>query len=189
MTIGGNDVDWSHVLAECITKAYLPGSVDCHDGTELARDLEARIEAVGPQLTEVLERVRSSAPHARVVVMGYPRFFPDEPDEIFRVEGLPAFGRRSQRWANAQTDHLNEVIASTATEAGAEYVEVGGAFAGHELTSDDPWFHDVDVDVDPLRWDGLRPRVTVDASAFHPTAEGQRALRAAMEAQVRRPVE
>jgi lysophospholipase L1-like esterase len=187
MSIGGNDVDWSHVLVDCITKAYLPGSIDCHEGTGLARDVEARIDSVGPRLAEVLEQVRARAPFARVAVMGYPRFFPDEPERIFEIEHVPAFGTGSQRWANEQTDRLNQVIARTAVEAGVEYVDVGRAFAGHELTTDEPWFNGVDVDLDPLRWDGLRPKVTVDASAFHPTASGQRALAGLVEAQVRQP--
>jgi lysophospholipase L1-like esterase/Flp pilus assembly pilin Flp len=192
MTIGGNDLNWGPTLADCIVQTIAVRRSTCRPGTEVADEMDARLAAVGPELSSTLGAVARRAPFARVVVMGYPRFFPDQPTRTMKVSALPGFTVESQRWANDQTDRLNQAIAQAAASAGVEYVDAGGAFAGHELTTDEPWFHGVElrpgsreVDIGPLAIDLPVPRP--EASTFHPTATGQQALGDLVEAQVRQP--
>src|SRR5215218_8466512 len=193
MTIGGNDLDWGPTLADCIVRTVLVSRSNCAPDTEVARELDARLVAVEPELASALGSVTRRAPFARVVVMGYPRFFPDQPSRTMTVSGLPGFTVASQRWANDQTDRLNEAISRAAAAAGVEYVDAGWAFAGHELTTEEPWFHGVEL-TRGTRSVGLGLLGSVDvpvprpeASTFHPTAAGQRALGELVEDQVRQP--
>ena len=152
-------------------------------------------DLTGPeQLVELFDFfapvIRSLAPCARVVVLGYPRFFPDQPSGPLRLAGTTLLAPASQAWMNAETDHLNRVVAAAAAAAGVEYVDVGRALAGHELTTARPWINGVDLRTEQRDllpgFPVLRaPVPTVDASSFHPNAAGQAALSRLVEAQVR----
>jgi lysophospholipase L1-like esterase/Flp pilus assembly pilin Flp len=194
LSIGGNDVGWGKALAACLGDTVVVGGQLCVEGTPFTRSLHRAVDAVGPRLDRTLREVSARAPLARVVVLGYPRFFPDQPSDPFRLAGLTLLEPASQAWMNAETDHLNRVVAAAAADAGVEYVDVGRAFAGHELTTATPWINGVDLrteqrDVLPGLPVLRAPVPVVDASSFHPTAAGQAALSRLVESQVRHPTE
>ena len=188
MTLGGNDTGWGEAIASCVQQNVWDASSDCLPGTRRAAEIEASIDGLGPRLVTAFRQVKAAAPHARVVAMSYPRFFPEKADEWLTWSGLPAFSPQSQWWANEMTDRLNHEMAAAAARAGVEFVDASRAFAGHELTSDEPWFHGVDIDrvtyhIGPIPFSGPGP----GAASFHPTAQGQKALADLVEKQIRFP--
>jgi lysophospholipase L1-like esterase/Flp pilus assembly pilin Flp len=192
LSIGGNDVGWGRALAACMGETVAVGADVCREGSSFARAMDRAVEAVGPKLEEALRQVAARAPLSRVVVLGYPRFFPHRPNEPLRLGRLTVLRPETQAWMNAETDRLDAVVADAAAAAGVEYVDVAGAFAGHELTTDAPWFHGVEVEAElrAVRIGPLRvpaPVPAPKASSFHPTAAGQAALGRLVEAQVRHP--
>ena len=66
---------------------------------------------------------------------------------------------------NAAADDLADLIAAAAQRAGAEFVDVRGAFTGHELCRPQEWIHGVSWPVD---------------SSFHPTTRGHTAYAQAL---------
>jgi lysophospholipase L1-like esterase len=174
LTIGGNDLGWSDVILSCVA----PWADDCHDGTPLAADVDRRIDEVGTRLEQTYRAIRRRAPNARVVVVGYPRFFPSPPTNGLSYSGLTILDIGEQTWMNDEFDAFNAVIARSAVAAGVEFVDAGAAFRHHELTSAHPWMRG------PAAGASSFP---VSAASFHPTAAGQRRLADLVEEQIRFP--
>jgi lysophospholipase L1-like esterase len=168
ISIGGNDVGFSRVLARCVIR--LPWTGDCQaQGGEIAM----RMAALRLSLARVLDEVTSRGPSARVVVLGYPRLFSET-----KGEGLDNISVGDQQWLNTRARELNELIRQTARDAderivaergrgSVEFVDAYSGFAGHEVGSADPYVHGLDVDLMGLR---------AEAHSFHPTAAGYRRL-------------
>ncbi|MFD0903144.1 SGNH/GDSL hydrolase family protein [Actinomadura sediminis] len=168
ISIGGNDVGFSKILAGCVVK--LPWSDAC---TEQGVDIAARMAELRQDLPALIDRLRERAPRARIVLMGYPKAFSE-------VKGAAGDNITvgDQRWLNARTYELGELIEKAAAEADAEiaaagapgsveFVDAYSAFAGHEAGSRDPYMNGLTVDLAAFK---AEPR------SFHPTAKGHDAL-------------
>lgn len=166
LSIGGNDAGFTKVLTACIAK--LPWSTACVDqDAAVAR----RIAELRPSMIKVLRELRGRAPDARIVVLGYPRPFPQDP-----VETVDNLGVEDQRWINGVTRRLNDTVSAVVAEfdrgiaafggAGSvEYVDAFEAFTGHEVGRPQPYLNGLAVDVEELK---------VNARSYHPTGEGYR---------------
>jgi lysophospholipase L1-like esterase len=157
--IGGNDANLYATLTRACT------SPPSGDGDSCERrlldeygDPASVIDSVGRSVTEVLRQVRRSAPDATVALIGYPRLAsPDEDCPDFPLaEGDAEF-------LAGVEGRLNEALRRSARAGGAEFVDLHSASQGHEICSDDPW-------VNGRTTDQSR------ALAYHPFAEGQRAV-------------
>ncbi|MEU6710863.1 SGNH/GDSL hydrolase family protein [Nonomuraea sp. NPDC046802] len=166
LSIGGNDAGFTTVLTGCIVK--LPWSSNCVDQDAAVAD---RIEQLGPSLLKVLRELRARAPQARIIVLGYPRPFPQEPVET--VDNLSA---EDQRWINGMTRRLNDQVGSVVAAfdrtiaafdapGSAEYVDAYESFTGHEVGQTQPFLNGLHVDVEELK---------VNARSYHPTGDGYR---------------
>ncbi|MCK2220868.1 SGNH/GDSL hydrolase family protein [Actinomadura sp. ATCC 31491] len=166
LSIGGNDTGFSRVLTACIAK--LPWSSACVDQDAA---VTGRIERLRADLLRVLRELRGRAPAARIVVLGYPRPFPQDP-----VASVDNLGVADQRWLNGVTRRLNDAVGSVVRDfdraiaafggaGSAEYVDAYEAFAGHEVGRPQPYLNGLALDMDPL---------AVNARSYHPTGEGYR---------------
>jgi len=147
VTMGGNDVGFSPVIAVCST---VPGEHACSVAVKVATAIA--VTEVPLELTLTLLAVHRRAPHARVVVLGYPRLF-----ELGACTGrVPDAGRRAL--IDRGTDRLDDVLGRTATALGARFVDVRGAFAGHGVCAapGQAWINGPDG----------------GPGAYHPTATG-----------------
>ena len=167
VTIGGNDAGFVKVLETCIAvncvKEYHRPSGDL---------LERAVLAVGRQLPDVYAAIRRAAPDAQLVVVGYPRLFPeDKPGGA--AANCAAWDRISAaeaRYLNDGTRLLNAQIAATAAAAGADFVDVTDAFDGKELRCTGETY------VNRVRLQShLRP------ASFHPNAAGHDRLAAVVD--------
>jgi len=178
ISVGGNDVGFSKVMAGCVVK--LPWSRTC---TEQGKDVAYRIADLRRSLPDLYARIIAKAPRARIVVMGYPRPFSE-------VDGAAGdnISVGDQQWLNARARDLNEVIRQTVAEAdqrvaetngagSVEFVDAYSAFAGHEVGSADPYMNGLAVSLASL---AAEPR------SFHPTARGHEALARLFIAQINR---
>lgn len=179
--IGGNDLDFSSVLKNCVTLQSLPGgSCEAARGDEILDKLLA-LQSRGPDglngLQQLYDQIRARAPRGKVLVLGYPRFFPIDGGN--GLSGLVAdigslFGRRGfaegrcanvrisdQLWMNYNISQLNAAVGGSARSMGARYVDVYTASQDHELCGEK----------DPDFLNGLVPLNLVES--FHPTAYGQ----------------
>ncbi len=149
LTVGGNDIGFADVMKTCVTR----GENACLATVARA---ERTMDHVLPGTYDgLLQSVTKAAPHARVVVLGYPHLYAD------RACAAGMVTRRSQTALNAAADHLDRVIAGRArAHKGAVFADVRPAFAGHGVCSADSWINPPSL-------------LTADVS-YHPTAQGQR---------------
>ncbi|SDH54956.1 Lysophospholipase L1 [Actinokineospora alba] len=121
ISIGGNDAGFASVMTDCNF-----GS----DSTCVQRNQEAQNYArtqLPPKLDQVYSQIRTRAPNARVLVVGYPR--------MYKVPGYCYAGlSETKRSAiNQSADVLADVTRGRAAARGFTFVDGRTAFAGHEI--------------------------------------------------------
>ncbi|WP_433035295.1 peptidoglycan-binding protein [Actinomycetospora sp. CA-053990] len=172
LSLGGNDIGFGGVAANCaIGKlARIGWDANCVGEIEGATD---RVSNVRAPMASVLRDIHERAPRARILVVGYPRMFPDAPSDQCST-GFPgvSFQIKEMTRLNALATALNAEIRTVSLEAGdwVSFVSVENAFAGHDAC----------VDSDRDRWINLMhsPRQeTTKNESYHPTIAGQAAFR------------
>ncbi|PRY01666.1 SGNH/GDSL hydrolase family protein [Allonocardiopsis opalescens] len=179
--VGGNDLGFVPVLRTCMVR--LP-FVDADACAAQEAEIIERMDVLDGVLAEILAVVAERAPDARVLLVGYPRLFPPEPEGWYYT--LPP---EDQRWMNTMAAEFNERLRAAARRAdelrtsgdgvgSVEFVDTYDAFDGHEVGTDEPWLNGV---VLASREEG---GITVDRSSFHPNAVGHRIVGQVISAQV-----
>ncbi|MGC5040864.1 MULTISPECIES: SGNH/GDSL hydrolase family protein [unclassified Streptomyces] len=146
VSVGGNDAGFADVMTTCVTQS---------DSACLSRINTARayVDSTLPgKLDSVYSAIRSKAPSARVVVLGYPRFY---------QLGTTCLGlsEAKRKAINDASDHLNTAIGKRAANHGFVFGDVRSTFTGHEICSGDSWLHSVN-------WLSI-------GESYHPKAPGQ----------------
>ncbi|WP_030676701.1 SGNH/GDSL hydrolase family protein [Streptomyces cellulosae] len=146
ISVGGNDAGFADVMTTCV----LQSDSSCLSRIDTAR---AYVDSTLPgKLDSVYSAIRSKAPTARVVVLGYPRFYKLGTTCV----GLSETKRKA---INDAADHLDTAIAKKAADFGFVFGDVRTAFTGHELCSGSAWLHSLNLlDI---------------GESYHPTAAGQ----------------
>ncbi|GHJ06582.1 lipase 1 [Micromonospora humidisoli] len=147
VTIGGNDVGFTSIMSTCV----LQGETQCIAAVQAAEN-KARAE-LPAKLATVYNGIRSRAPSARVVVVGYPVFY-----QLGTVcVGLSANSRTK---INEGINLIDDITRTAATSAGFTFADVRSIFVGHQLCSyGEKWLH-------ALNFANL-------GVSYHPTAAGQ----------------
>lgn len=165
ISMGGNDFGFADVLTTCVT-SLRSCARDEHD-----REVRDRIDQEAQRLVAMYLDMRARAgADARLLVLGYPRMFPQDPNRPVSLS--VSISAKERRWLNQMADHANAAIkeavaAANAQGADIEYVDVTHALAGHELGTKDPWLNDLSLH-------GFPP--SVNPESFHPNAAGQAAF-------------
>ncbi|MFG2773428.1 SGNH/GDSL hydrolase family protein [Streptomyces sp. NPDC048350] len=147
LTIGGNDAGFADVMTTCV----LQSEASCINRVNQAK---AYVDGTLPgKLDSVYAAIRAKAPNARVVVLGYPRFY--------KIGGscVAGLSENERRAINEGSDILNAAIAKRAADHGYTFASVVPAFTGHEICSGSAWLHSVN-------WLNI-------GESYHPTASGQ----------------
>jgi lysophospholipase L1-like esterase len=147
ISVGGNDAGFADVMTTCV----LQGESACINRVNQAR---AYVDSTLPgKLDAVYDGIRAKSPSARVVVLGYPRFY--------KIGGSCAVGlsEKSRTAINSAADYLNDATAKRAADHGYTFAGVSSAFTGHEICTSSPWLHS-------LNWGNI-------GESYHPTAAGQ----------------
>lgn len=126
ITIGGNDIDFAGTMITCVINTDTACVNAVNAGIENARTtLPAKLDAT-------YTTIRTRAPNATVVVLGYPRL----------VEANGNCMSATKRAAlNRGADALHEVISARAAAASLRYVDARAHFAGHGACGNSPWIN------------------------------------------------
>ncbi|MFE9933786.1 SGNH/GDSL hydrolase family protein [Streptomyces sp. NPDC005533] len=146
ITAGGNDVGFANVMQTCV----LQSEATC---VSAVNNAITQINNTLPgSLSSLYGTIRSKAPQAHVVVLGYPRFY--------QLNGncIAGLSETERAAINRGSDALNATLAKQAANAGFSYSSVVDEFTGHEICSGNAWLHSVSVPV---------------SNSYHPTAAGQ----------------
>ncbi|MFE5299239.1 SGNH/GDSL hydrolase family protein [Streptomyces sp. NPDC056632] len=147
LTIGGNDAGFADVMTTCV----LQSEATCINRVNQAKSY---VDTTLPgKLDAVYTAIRNKAPNARVVVLGYPRFY--------KLSGscIAGLSENERSAINGASDYLNAATAKRAADHGFTFASVAPAFTGHEICSSSAWLHSVN-------WLNI-------GESYHPTAAGQ----------------
>jgi len=163
VSIGGNDFSvFGTLVTYCPTlRASDPTGSPCRDA--MRQDghdvLLADLAQTSDRVQAVVRRVHQLAPHARVLVVGYPEIAPRHgtcPDLLPLADG-------DYRYANQVNERLDQALRHAAAVTRSTYVDVWGPSQGHDICADDPWINGQYTD-------------QTRAQNFHPFAEEQEAV-------------
>jgi lysophospholipase L1-like esterase len=121
ITIGGNDVGFTSLIVACTTLGCQ--SQINSSNSQIVNELPAKLNAT-------YAAIKSRAPGARVVVVGYPRPFAHR--TCFAATGV-SLSEEDQ--LNALTDNLDNVIRARAQAYAFSYADPNPYWAGHDVCS------------------------------------------------------
>jgi lysophospholipase L1-like esterase len=129
LQMGGNDVGFVEILLHCI--AVLPFGTPCKDhyvrnGVDA---ISNKIIATAPRIDAAIESIHARAPHARVLVLGYPAILPDSGTGCWPA--MP-FAWNDVPYLRARAKQLNATLATSAAHHRATYVDIYGPSIGHD---------------------------------------------------------
>jgi hypothetical protein len=147
-TIGGNDASFAGTMETCVlesTSSCL--SAVSADETFVATQLPARLDTT-------LQTIRTDAPAAKIVVLGYPDLY-----DLSRSSWCFGLSTADRTALNQGAGDLDSALATAAAANGDTFANVTSAFAGHEICDPGRWLNSVNI---------------FDLStSYHPTANGQ----------------
>ncbi len=131
ISVGGNDAGFTSVITTCAEPAWLS---DCKGAVDKA---QSYIKNTLPgSLATLYSSIRSKAPNATVVVVGYPRLFNGED-----CNALTWFSPSDESLLNATADLLDSKLAAAAAARGFAFANPTSAFIGHAVCGDPEWLN------------------------------------------------
>jgi lysophospholipase L1-like esterase len=162
--VGGDDVGFTRILATCGTLSLTdPFGSPCQDHyTDHGADqLAQAIARTAPKVTALLGDIRQRAPHARVLLVGYPDILPVSGNGCWPEVPIT---RGDVPYLRDTEVGLNAMLAAAAARAGVDYVDTYDATIGHDACQSSG-----------VKWiEGLIP--TSLAVPLHPNAAGEQAM-------------
>ncbi|MEU3615599.1 SGNH/GDSL hydrolase family protein [Streptomyces sp. NPDC006872] len=166
--IGGNDIGFGTIIGTCVQLAPTdPTGNPCqrHYGASGVDELSVTIAKTAPKIARVLEAVHDRAPHARVLLVGYPDLLPDDGSGC--APSVP-FATRDFPYLRDTEKRLNLMLRLVARWNHAEYVDTYGPTIGHDMCKSPA-----------VRWiEPLQP--ASPAAPAHPNAKGEEAMAGAV---------
>jgi lysophospholipase L1-like esterase len=145
VTVGGNDIGFANLIVQCTLS-------DCSSQLDSTRTTLAGV--LTTRLDTVYAAIKSRAPAAKVVVLGYPRVFSGS-----GCLGTLGISSAERTKANQLSDALDQLTSARAAAYGFTYKSAVGPFTGHAVCSSSAWLN------------GLNLLSSVES--YHPNRNGQ----------------
>jgi lysophospholipase L1-like esterase len=130
ISIGGNDAGFSDVITQCA----LPWPFSCNSDITNAQNFIRN--TLPGRLDSVYNAIKSRAPGAKVVVVGYPRLFMG-----VDCNAGTFFSADEMTKLNQTADILRDVTRGRAQAAGFSFADPIAAFTGHAVCSSSEWLN------------------------------------------------
>ena len=154
LSVGGNDAGFTGTLTECAKPGWLS---NC--GAAVSKANSYITNTLPGTLATLYAAIRSKAPNAKVVVVGYPRLFNGED-----CNALTWFSPSEESSLNATADRLNGVLATAAAARGFSFANPTVAFIGHAVCGTPEWLNGLS---NPIS-ESYHPNRTGQASGYAP---------------------
>ncbi|WP_309648194.1 SGNH/GDSL hydrolase family protein [Nocardioides sp.] len=170
ITLGGNDFSLiQQLIGTCYELAPTsPEGTPCTDAFSDGSDnlLLENAASLEDNVVAVIRRVRTRAPRASIVVVGYPHLFPESGtcSELKFAAGDSAF-------ASSVVEAVATSVRKAAESEGVRYADLLSITEGHDICADDAWFA------------GATP-LPGGPAPWHATQEGMRQVARAIFAQL-----
>ncbi|QUQ64268.1 SGNH/GDSL hydrolase family protein [Kutzneria sp. CA-103260] len=150
--VGGNSLPVGKIVPACLFAGI--GQPDeatpCRDAYEAGgpfldpESIYDKYDRITRQYAAMLRAVHQTAPHAKVITVGYPTIFPDDPTTCDRRDttelaaqikgfGLVSVTHGDIAWLNEVITHLNAIIRAVTELAGDTYVDTATSSKGHDV--------------------------------------------------------
>ncbi|KRE42306.1 SGNH/GDSL hydrolase family protein [Knoellia sp. Soil729] len=155
ISVGGNDAGFADVLTECA----LPGwASNCNGRIDAA---QSYVNNVLPgKLATLYSSIRSKAPNAKVVVVGYPRIFMGEDCNAFTW-----FSPAEETRLNQMADLINAKTSAAASAKGFSFANPTARFVRHAVCDDVEWLNGLSSPVE----ESYHPNVAGHRDGYTPT--------------------
>ena len=131
ISVGGNDAGFTDVLTECALPAW---ASNCSGKVTTAQNY---IKNTLPgSLSTLYASIKTKAPNAKVVAVGYPRIFNGED-----CNALTWFSPDDETRLNATADLINSKISAAAVAKGFTFVSPVSSFVGHAVCDSPEWLN------------------------------------------------
>ncbi len=158
ISVGGNDAGFSAVVTECAKPGWA-SSCDARINTA-----QSYISTTLPgALATLYASIRSKAPSAKVVVVGYPRLFNGED-----CNAGTFFSPAEETRLNQTADQLNARLAAAASAKGFSFANPTSRFVGHAVCDSTEWLNGLSNPVS----DSYHPNRAGHASGYQPLVAG-----------------
>jgi hypothetical protein len=168
LTIGGNDIGFSRILQGC--------SFDPSTGCPSYEEWLPHIDALAGPLTTLLKDIHIAAPHAKIVLLGYPELFPTNPTTPCASAVLGRYQQRLNDWADYLSVVQDNVVKQLEKSIPVEYYYPGSIteFGAHELCDPAPAFNDLVLGPrnGPSDYDCPVEPICASMESFHPNELG-----------------
>ncbi|MFB6894327.1 hypothetical protein ACFCX4_34055 [Kitasatospora sp. NPDC056327] len=150
LSIGGNDLQFSDIVTSCATKFMIPNPFSPRCEGAWRSTFEAALGPVENKVVETIGAIRGAMTDAgydstpyRLVAQSYPSplarsteyRYPTESYDRQNLGGCPFFNSDADWAANEVIPRIGAMVQRAAQRGGASYLDLTGAFAGHELCS------------------------------------------------------
>jgi len=149
LTIGGNDAGFSSTMETCVlhSTSTCVNAVSA-DETYIASQLPGRLDSA-------LQAIRSHAPSAKIVLLGYPALY-----DLSKSSTCIGLSTTDRTALNGAADQLDSAMGSAAARSSATFADVRSRFSGHEICDGgSSWLNSVNI-------------LSI-SSSYHPNASGQ----------------
>lgn len=149
LSIGGNDIGFSDVIADCAKGFSLPRLAGWHCSKKLGPQMPGRIDAMRTKVGDVLSAIRDTMTGAgyqvsdyRLVLQSYPspipsgaeNRYPESSYERLNTGGCPFYDDDSDWARDTLIPMLSDSHRAAAEKAGdVDFLDLQGAFDGHEV--------------------------------------------------------
>lgn len=183
MSIGGNDAGFSSELKSCYENRFkLHWSKSC---SYEQGDIDSRIAGIAPNLVADLQELHRRAPHARIILMTYPKLFPDPPTGNAGCVTIAhiCLTKGDQAFYNQEAVKLDNAICSAAASAGvgAECINAADAFQGCEIGQSNSCLQSPSAHISGSTVVGI------NSGAYHPSERGQQILGQLINEEIQNP--
>lgn len=176
ISLGGNDIGFAQIVKACIDPIdHWRIRPTCYSSYEDRRELANLIDSQQDRLVDLYSKILQNT--QQLFVVGYPQIV--NPDG--NCSNNVMLNDSERKFANQLTDYLNKVIKLSADKAGAIYVDVSEALAGHKLCdAGSPAVNGVTLGNDMLN---ILGRNWLAQESFHPNWYGQQLLALSIQKQ------
>lgn len=131
ISVGGNDAGFADVLTECALPAW---ASDCAGAVAAARTFISN--TLPARLNTLYASIRTKAPNAKVVVVGYPKIFMGEDCNLATF-----FSPEDETALNNAVVLINSVTSTAASARGFTFANPVSRFTGHAVCDSTEWIN------------------------------------------------
>lgn len=135
VSIGGNDVGFGDILETCAMPhaSRHQSSNICYNTYEDRLEMINLVDKTAKSWNRLFKQIKSQSPNSTIYAIGYPIMVYDQGSCGLNVH----LNKSEIEFINEMVVYINNTIASSASSAGVEYVDIENALYGHRLCEAD----------------------------------------------------